>query len=59
MEGNSVGVWQRVLDRIAPMMEPDVSALDQLDGLTPRRGDGLRHTARVSQSAEGTEPATA
>ena len=59
MEGNSVGVWQRVLDRVAPLTEPDVSPLDQLDGLARRQGDGLRQTVRVSQPAEGTEPATA
>jgi hypothetical protein len=55
---NSVNVWQRVLDRVAPMMESDVSTLDRLDGVTRGRGDGLRHAARVPQPAEGTEPAT-
>ncbi|HEV7196061.1 MAG TPA: hypothetical protein VGN19_08985 [Pedococcus sp.] len=59
MKGNSVGVWQRVLDRVAPLMEPDVSVLDRLDGLTRGPADGPRPTARLSQAAEGAEPATA
>lgn len=50
--------WQRVLDRVAPLTESDVSTLDRLDGVGRRQGDGLRHTARLSQPAEGTEPAT-
>ncbi|HEV7148790.1 MAG TPA: hypothetical protein VGN48_17500 [Pedococcus sp.] len=53
-----MNVWQRVLDRVAPMMESDVSTLDRLDGVTRGRGDGLRHAARLAQPAEGTEPAT-
>jgi hypothetical protein len=57
-DGTSVDVWQRVLDRVAPLMGPDVSALDRLDGVRRGQDDGLRHTARLSAPAEGSEPAT-
>lgn len=29
-------IWQRLLDRLAPMMPPDLSRLDRLDGLPER-----------------------
>lgn len=53
-----MNVWQRVLDRIAPLTESEVSTLDRLDGVARGQGDARRHTARLSQRAEGTEPAT-
>ena len=31
-----MSIWQRLLDRIAPMMPADLSRLDRLDGVPER-----------------------
>ena len=55
-----MGMWQRLLDRFVPLMDGDVSALDQRDGLgrstspilTPPAGSaGVRATTRHTHAA--------
>lgn len=45
-----MGMWQQLLDRFVPLMDGDVSALDQRDGVGA--STGLVATA-VARSADG------
>jgi hypothetical protein len=53
-------MWQRLLDRFVPLMDGDVSALDQRDGVgsstghaltAPVRGAGVRATTGHAHAA--------